>query len=136
MGYYWDMDPNTHFDRNFALPWTESGGMQMLTGLQEAHFINDAGQIIGIDINYNWVMWDPDTRQYVNLKDFLPQGTTYTDISFIGGFNERGQMAGWASMDGTYFGFVLTPTPIPGAVWLLGSGLVGPMGWRRKRRVH
>ncbi len=28
----------------------------------------------------------------------------------------------------------LSPVPIPGAVWLLGSGLIGLLGFRRKRR--
>jgi len=27
-----------------------------------------------------------------------------------------------------------SPTPVPGAVWLLGSGLVGLMGFKRARK--
>lgn len=33
------------------------------------------------------------------------------------------------------FGAVSAPTPIPGAVWLLGSGIIGLVGFRRKMSV-
>ena len=46
-----------------------------------------------------------------------------TFVSKFDSFNYR-----WAKFDGG------TPVPIPGAVWLLGSGLIGIVGIRRKFR--
>jgi hypothetical protein len=34
-----------------------------------------------------------------------------------------------------YFQGLITAVPIPGAIWLLGSGLVGVVGWRRKSKI-
>jgi len=36
------------------------------------------------------------------------------------------------SLDATYWDYTATSVPIPAAVWLLGSGLVGIVGIRRK----
>ena len=38
------------------------------------------------------------------------------------------------SENNVYFDFANTPVPLPGAVWLLGSGLLGLGGWRRFRK--
>jgi hypothetical protein len=49
------------------------------------------------------------------------------------GINDAGQIVGkyTDTRDNKVYGFVGSPTPIPGAVWLLGSGFVGLLGFRR-----
>ncbi|QJB58307.1 VPLPA-CTERM sorting domain-containing protein [Pseudodesulfovibrio sp. zrk46] len=52
----------------------------------------------------------------------------YMSFFFDGTFTQSlGEFAVSGTFDKT------SPTPIPGAVWLLGSGLVGLVGFRRKR---
>lgn len=45
--------------------------------------------------------------------------------TFLTGINDDGRMTGWYREGGSSHGFVATPLPIPGAVWLLGAGLLG-----------
>ena len=60
-----------------------------------------------------------------NLVD-LPPGVVLTTAY---GINDQGWIVGVASNN---HAFLLTP--IPGAVWLFGSGLLGLVGWRRFRK--
>lgn len=66
------------------------------------------------------------------LSAFVTTAFTYNSVYFAAGdllllFNDGGG-------DADYDDFVLhgAPTPIPGAIWLLGSGLIGLVGLRRK----
>jgi hypothetical protein len=45
---------------------------------------------------------------------------------------QSGPTSWYASVNGTA---TVTPTPIPAAAWLLGSGLMGLLGFRRKEKV-
>ena len=59
-----------------------------------------------------------------------PMGTTG-----LTAINSHGQIAGhYEGSDGLYHMFIASPVPIPGAVWLFASGLVGLAGYRRKYR--
>lgn len=49
--------------------------------------------------------------------------------------NESGQIVGWGMHNGKHSAFLLTPVPVPAAVWFLGSGLVGLIGFARKRNT-
>lgn len=65
----------------------------------------------------------------------LSNGLTLSAGTLILGLNDGG------SCDGDYDDFILAasktaPTPIPGAVWLLGSGLLGVMGFKRTRKTE
>ena len=63
-------------------------------------------------------------------------GLTLKAGTLILGFNDDG------STDGDFDDFILAakgkaaPTPIPGAVWLLGCGLLGVMGFKRTRKAE
>ena len=60
----------------------------------------------------------------------LDYPSEYYDTLYPNGINDLGQIVG-------YFEISLppppTPSPLPGSVLLLGSGLLGLMGWRRFR---
>jgi len=62
----------------------------------------------------------------------LSSGLTLNAGTLILGLNDDG------SKDGDFDDFILAakaaPTPVPGAVWLLGSGLLGIMGFKRARK--
>lgn len=59
-------------------------------------------------------------------------GVTLSAGTLIFGLNDS------ATVDGDFDDLILaaTPTPIPGAVWLLGAGLMGLMGLRRTRSAE
>lgn len=64
-------------------------------------------------------------------------GGSSLDFAYSDLVNGGGAMAGVASgTNTTIFSVVSTPAPvpIPGAAWLLGSGLVGLVGLRRKKK--
>lgn len=85
----------------------------------------------------------PDTTDYVEMYsdasafDVLP-GSLLTGLSFtadfrlgvidyVAWFSDHGAIEDWTSIEGT-----ASPVPVPAAVWLLGSGLIGLAGLRRK----
>jgi len=90
-----------------------------------AYGINSYGQVVG---------WS----QMANGEShgFLYTDGKMTDIGDIRpkGINDLGQIVGYDVATGG--GIILTPSnvPIPGAVWLLGSGLIGLFAMRRKFR--
>ena len=61
----------------------------------------------------------------------------YPDFT-AGPANGSGPLVGWGFQEGSYdngayvINISSTPVPIPGAIWLLGSGLIGIVGIRRK----
>ena len=74
---------------------------------------------------------EPTDTQAVHLEYLLPKiAGTYV-------FQAIGQMTAtdekWI-LSGAALGSNSTPTPVPGAVWLLGSGLLGLMGFKRARK--
>ncbi|MBU1041661.1 MAG: hypothetical protein KKF77_11240 [Proteobacteria bacterium] len=73
----------------------------------------------------------PTDSQAVHLEYLLPKiAGTYV-------FQAIGQMTAtdekWI-LSGASLGSSSTPTPVPGAVWMLGSGLLGLMGFKRARK--
>ncbi|MCP3675330.1 MAG: PEP-CTERM sorting domain-containing protein [Gammaproteobacteria bacterium] len=78
------------------------------------------------------------------LDDYGPNSTTTTWTSFGGvqGLTDHSAHWIWAgggpigdpSSDNAYFSTQISATtvPVPGAIWLFGSGLIGLIGFRRK----
>jgi hypothetical protein len=72
----------------------------------------------------NWAPGEPNNRDGVNLEEFAMMRSDGC----------------WNDIMGTYvhYGVIEVPfphvVPLPGAVWLLGSGLLGLVGWRRFRK--
>lgn len=74
----------------------------------------------------------PRAEQTVHLAYLLPNISGVYTIKAIGKMtasDESWIMTGASVSGGT------TPTPLPGAVWMLGSGLLGFMGFKRARKI-
>lgn len=65
-----------------------------------------------------------------SLASVLGVGNTYNYIIFVNDDDKGGPTS-----NGYFCNAFLSATPIPGAIWLLGSGLVGLAGLRRKRNA-
>jgi hypothetical protein len=97
-----------------------------------AYGINNSGDIVGLYVD-----------MYMRDHGFLKTGNTFISIDYPGNtgitavydINNYGSIVGWYT-DPTAGerGFLATPVPIPGAVWLLGSGLIGLVGLKSIRR--
>ena len=91
--------------------------------------INDSGQVVGrlpiadgsqhAFINTNGVMMDLNTLMASTVSGLL--------LTNAQGINNSGQIVASGTMNGLTHAFLLTPTavPLPAAVWLFGSGLIG-----------
>jgi probable HAF family extracellular repeat protein len=109
-----------------------------------AHNINSSGQIVGdamtTDSTFHAFLWDGTSMLDLNnLIDSKVVSDGWTLISAMD-ININGLIVGDAinSITGQRRAYLLTPdatpTPIPAAAWLFGSGLMGLVGLRRKNR--
>ncbi len=132
-------------DVSHAALWNGLGAPSVdlgsLGGDSIAWFINNAGTIVGestmADGTTHATLWE--NGLLIDLNDYLP-----TELR-VGGWymgsaqaiNEHGAIVGWLNhVDPTNTAgasFLLTPVPVPAAVWLFGSSLAGLAGLARRR---
>ncbi|MBW1683192.1 MAG: VPLPA-CTERM sorting domain-containing protein [Deltaproteobacteria bacterium] len=84
-----------------------------------------------------WSYWLED-----DLNNIIGDSWSYSGTGMTGRTLTDGCVDGWSYSDFASFGAgappdepVPAPVPIPSAVWLLGSGLVGLIGIRRRSRI-
>ncbi|MBK8277991.1 MAG: hypothetical protein IPK92_19815 [Nitrospira sp.] len=107
--------------------------------------LNSVGQLVGyseIGGGIHATLWDGD--QVIDLNDFLPAELAAAGwhLDFASGINDHGVIVGYASQGSdpdaaitAAYMLIPTPVPVPAAVWLFGSGLVGLAGLARRRMV-
>ncbi len=108
----------------------------------EALGVNDNGWIVG----NSDVILDPlepsgtraflfDGNDMVDLNDLIGNVGGITLVEAVG-INESGQITAWGNTSNGIRSFLLTPVvvPVPAAVWLFGSGIVGLIGVARRKK--
>ncbi|QJB55313.1 VPLPA-CTERM sorting domain-containing protein [Pseudodesulfovibrio sp. zrk46] len=128
---YWFTGDNTRLFSSNNIPKTleykEVSGLHM-TGFKDTNLYgNTFFNLTDTDGNGN-----PYVRIFDVIKEFSFGSNTIELGSLLLGFNDSNN-----GVDLDYDDFVIvarktSATPIPGAVWLLGSGLVGLVGLRRR----
>jgi len=98
----------------------------------DAYGINNKGQVVGTYVDSNGqthgFLWSGGV--FTTIDD--PSANGYTRPM---GINDNGQIVGYyLDAAGLTDGFEADPsaTPIPGAIWLFGSGIVGLIGLKKK----
>ena len=93
------------------------------------------GALLTISSSYGEVGWGMDTMstvsgqgEYIYQIDFSSVVARYLRIVATGGDNM------YSVGEFQVYGSSTSSVPLPGAVWLLGSGLIGLVGLRRKRQ--
>ena len=104
-----------------------------------AFALNELGQIVGTADSASGVhafLYSGGTMQDLNSLTDVPTNTAAGWILVEArGINESGQIVGWGIHNNQISSFLLTPVPVPAAIWFLGSGLVGLVGFARKRNT-
>jgi probable HAF family extracellular repeat protein len=141
-------------DNLHAFLWSESGGMADLgtligpSGFSEAAGVNDSGQVVGrswFDTSGSGThafLWQ-ESIGIVNLNNLVD--TSDPLFGLITLYDARAiNSSGWIVANGyyrndpfapeTFHAFLLVPVPLPAAVWLFGSALVGLFGVSRLSR--
>ena len=125
----WNVDGSAPIDLTASL------GADVDTAFEQGRstLINNAGQVVfdafNADGSQNSYLWS--NGNLLDIGTLLPSGVSLLTVT---GINDKGELYGRAMDKGAFGGFVLTPTtvPIPGAVWLLGSALMGLLGVKRR----
>lgn len=102
-----------------------------------ANAINNAGQVVGLSTlspnstaSHAFLYSHESLIDLNSLLDASGKGWTLEVATAI---NNNGQIVGFGvNPFGNSEAFLLTPVPIPGAVWLFGSGLLTLLGWRAR----
>lgn len=129
VGFYIDSAGNTH---GFILIGTTATTLDYPGAtFTQAFGINNNGEIVGIYVDSSMVQhgFTYQGGMWKTVDDPLGVGTT-----LINGLNDKGQLVGFYvdNMDNT-LGFVANPTPEPGTLALLGSGLLAGLGVLRRK---
>lgn len=109
------------------------------TGFADAFDINNLGQIVGeaaalqsqIPVAF---LWDNGTAY--KLTDLIDPSLGWV-LDSASAINELGQIVGAGRLNGVSGYYLLNPVaaPVPAAVWLFGSGLLGLVAMARRRRT-
>ena len=131
-------------DGNFSLynhwaygnAWLElGGGALFLSGDRTTDFADDQGILSSIKV------WDEASGEYQRVAEYSNQQlvtTPYLDLLTVDYIQDSAKAAS-LGFPNDYTGYTVvyntSPVPIPGTVLLLGSGLIGLISLRRKRKV-
>jgi len=128
LGMVWDES------NNFAY-WIDTFGGDA----SRAWSVNDDGTIVGFATDATgtrlaMVSLDGGATS-IDLNSLVLDLTGWQYLTEAYDINESGQIVGVGVRDdGSYEAFVATVVPVPAAVWLFGSALLG-LGWIRRKRV-
>ena len=122
----------------------ENGGMVDLGTLggmeSEGRAINDQGDIVGWandsnGIRQGFLYQNGNMIDLCGLVDCIAMGWDTLELPYD--INENGDIVGRGIMDGKFRAFLITasPVPVPAAVWLFASGLLGLAAVARRRRT-
>jgi probable HAF family extracellular repeat protein len=116
----------------------EGGTLQDLGALEGGFFsphvsdINNSGQVVGGGA-YAF-LYDGSTMQDLCvLVDCVNAG--WDSLSVASAINDIGDITGSGVFNGQAHAFLVSTVPVPSAVWLFGSGLIGLIGVSRRKKV-
>lgn len=122
-----------------AFRWTEAGGMQDLGFTDALGVSGDGSMVVGHYGSSDAMIWTETDGAQKITDILLAEGIDITGwiLSSATAISADGlTIVGNGSLNGSLETWMVTldaaPTPIPGAIWLLGSGLVGLVGLRKK----
>ena len=96
--------------------------------------INDKSQVVGYDFHLQTaILWD-NYAPY-DLNSFIPANSGW-HLQSATGINESGQITGWGRYNNHCLAYLATPVPPipePSGLLVLGGGMIGFIGIRRKR---
>ncbi len=132
-----------------AFRWTSGGGMVGLGGLTGGSFSNargvsaDGSVIVGGGDSASGneaFIWDETSNMMQSIRDgLIADGfdlTGWTELRDALAVSADGMtVVGFGTHNGTNEAFFarIAPVPVPAAIWLMGSALLGLAGFRRKR---
>ncbi len=102
--------------------------------------INDFGQVVGVSRKSGGeasaFLWEDGTMY--DLNDLLPSGSDW-QLDVANAINNNGQIIGNGWINGQEHAFLMTPItqpiPEPTSMLLLGTGLLGLLGFKKKKKI-
>jgi probable HAF family extracellular repeat protein len=125
---------HTAFDGDHAFMYdgntvTDLGALN--GGASFANGINEWEQIVGRSSNSAFIY---ENGAMLDLNTLIDPAEGW-NLQEANDINESGQIVGWGFNGFQTRAFLLTPVPVPAAVWLFASGLIGLAGFARRKKV-
>lgn len=127
-------------DEDTYLTLADGQKLTDLPGSANGITVDDAGNVFVTDNNFpasQLMMWngtagDGDNYDVIGVN---PEGTFawFGPLDIEGDFTQGDALYGSYGFGGPITEIAANPVPVPGAVWLLGSGLLGLVGIRRRK---
>jgi len=102
-----------------------------------AQAINDHGHVVGSSrtVSGDTHAFLYDGESMIDLNDLLGEDSGWTNLVSAYDINNHGEIVGQGLINGEYHAYLIATVPVPSALWLFCSALIGLVGFAKHKKA-